>query len=84
LPKRNWRKKADREEWSPGVRVSEQEQLNRVILTKALQVCASNETLHLKTEDEDFEITPRVASDVMKVSGNWPAKKLRQTRKSKK
>jgi hypothetical protein len=80
LSKGYWRRKPAGEK----DQISEQEMLNRVILAKALQVYASNETLHLKTEDEDFEITPRVASDVMKVSGNWPAKKLRQTRKSKK
>lgn len=51
--------------------MSEQELLNRVILTKALQAYASNKTMHLKTKDGDFEITPRVARDVMKASEKW-------------
>lgn len=64
-------------EWTPEGRVSEQELLNRVILTKALQVNASNRTMHLKTKDGDFEITPLVARDVMKASGKWPVKKVK-------
>ena len=48
---RHWRKKIVEGEWTSEDRVSEQELLNRVILTKALQVHASNQTMHLKTED---------------------------------
>ena len=75
--KRHWRKKKVEGEWTPEGRVSEQELLNRVILTKALQVHASNQTMHLKTKDGDFEITRRVASDVIRASGKWPVKKLK-------
>ena len=57
--------------------------MNRVILAKALQVHASNQTMHLKTKDGDFEITPRVARDVMKASGKWPAKKPKVRREKK-
>lgn len=56
--------------------------MNRVILAKALQVHASNQTMHLKTKEGDFEITPRVARDVMKASEKWPKKpKARQARR---
>jgi hypothetical protein len=72
------------EEETPEGSVSEQELLNRVILAKALQVYASNQTLHLKTKDGDFEITPQVARDVMKVSGQWPSKRLKKDKKSRK
>ena len=64
--------------------MSEQELLNRVILTKALQVYASNQTMHLKTKDGDFEITRRVASDVIRASGKWPAKKLKKQKPQQK
>ncbi len=49
--------------------------MNRVILAKALQVYASNQTLHLRTKGGDFEITPKVAWDVMKASGQWRQKR---------
>jgi uncharacterized membrane protein YsdA (DUF1294 family) len=62
--------------------LSEQELLNRVILAKALQVYASNQTLHFKTEKEDFEITPRVAIDVIRASGQY-TKKILQKKHSK-
>jgi hypothetical protein len=84
LPKRYWRRKPTGEEETPEGRVSDQELLNRVILAKALQVYASNQTLHLKTKDGDFEITPRVAKDVMKASGQWPSKRLKKDRDSRK
>lgn len=71
-------------EWIPEGRVSEQELLNRVILTKALQVYSSKQTMHLKTKDEDFEITPRVAHDVMKASGKWLTKKVKKLKAPKK
>jgi len=76
LPNNYWRRKPTRKQGTPEGRVSEQELFNRVILAKALQVYASNETLHLKTKDGDFEITPLVAREVMKASGQWPQKKL--------
>ena len=81
---RHWRKKIVEGEWTSEGRVSEQELLNRVILTKALQVHASNQTMHLKTEDGDFEITPRVARDIMKASGKWPSKKAKKRKPPKK
>jgi hypothetical protein len=84
LPKRYLRRKQAGEEDTQAGRVSEQELLNRVILAKALQVYASNQTLHLKTKDGDFEITPRVARDVMKASGRWPSKRLKKERDSRK
>jgi uncharacterized membrane protein YsdA (DUF1294 family) len=84
LPKRYWRRKSTGEQETTEGRVSEQELLNRVVLAKALQVYASNQTLHLKTKDEDFEITPRVAKDVMKASGQWPSKRLKKGKKRRK
>jgi hypothetical protein len=78
--KRYWRKRTLGEEWTPEGRVSEQELLNRVILAKALQVYASNQTLHFKTEKEDFEITPRVARDVIRASGQYPRKIRKKNR----
>jgi uncharacterized membrane protein YsdA (DUF1294 family) len=68
------------EGWTPEGRVSEQELLNRVILAKALQVYASNQMLHFKTEREDFEITLRVATDVMRASGQYPRKTRKKSR----
>ena len=82
--KRYWRNKKVQGEWAPEGLVSEQELLNRVILTKALQVYASNRTMHLKTRDGDFEITRRVAVDVITASGKWPAKKLKLEKYEKK
>jgi hypothetical protein len=76
---RRWRGKNVGEEWTPEGRVSEEELLNRVILAKALEVYASNQTLHFKTRAGDFEITPPVARDVMRAAGRLPTK----TRKKK-
>jgi len=84
LPKRYWRKKPALEEGTPEGLVSEQELLNRVILAKALQVYASNQTLHLKTKDGDYEITPLVARDLMKTSGHWPSERLKKDKRSRK
>ena len=78
MPKRYWRRKSIEEGETLEGRVSEQELLNRVILAKALQVYASKQTLHLMTRDGDFEITPQVARDVMKASGQWPQKRLKK------
>ena len=78
--RRYWKRKTIGEEWTPQGRVSEQELLNRVILAKALQVYASNQTLHFKTEKEDFEITPRVALDVIRASGQYTKKTLQKKR----
>ena len=58
--------------------------MNRVILAKALQVHASKQTLHLKTEAGDFEITPPVALDILKASGKWPARKLNRGKRDPK
>lgn len=82
--KRYWRKKKVEGEWTPDSRVLEQELLNRVILTKALQVYASNQTMYLKTKDGDFEISRRVASDVIRASGKWPANKLKKQKQEEK
>ena len=82
--KRYRRKKKVEGEWTPESGVSEQELLNRVILTKALQVHASNQTMYLKTKDGDFEITRRVASDVIRASGKWSAKKLKKQKQEEK
>ncbi len=78
--RRYWKRKTIGEEWTPQGRVSEQELLNRVILAKALQVYASNQTLHFKTEKEDFEITPRVAIDVIRASGQYKKEILQKKR----
>ena len=64
--------------------------MNRVILTKALEVYASNQTLHLHTKESNFEITPAVARDVMRAAGRLPTptrkgkKTLKKTRKTAK
>jgi len=51
-----------------------------VILAKALMVYASDRTMHFKTEKEDFEITPRVAKDVMRAAGRLPMKARKKSR----
>ncbi len=66
------------EEWTPEGRVSDEELLNRVILAKALEVYASNQTLHFKTREGDFVITPPVARDVMRAAGRLSAQKSRK------
>ena len=72
MSKGYWSKKRTRQDLSHESRVSEPEQLNRVILVKALQVYASNRTLNFKAVKGDFEITPRVAKELMNASGKWP------------
>lgn len=81
MPKRYWKHRPAPDEGKPEGRVSDQELLNRVILAKALQVRASNQTMHLKTEAGDFEITPPVALDILKASGKWPMKKLNKSKR---
>ena len=54
-----------------------------MILAKALMVYASDQTMHFKTEKEDFEITPRVAKDVMRAAGRLPAKARKKSRDSR-
>ena len=78
--RRYWRRKSIGEEWTPESVVSEAELLNRVILAKALMVYASDRTMHFKTEKEDFEITPRVAKDVMRAAGRLPMKARKKSR----
>ena len=77
-PRYVWRHRKIGEEWSPESVVSEAELLNRVILAKALMVYASGQTMHFKTEKEDFEITPRVARDVMRVAERLPKRKIQK------
>jgi len=80
---RRWKGKTVGEEWTPKGRVSEEELLNRVILAKALEVYASNQTLHFKTREGDFAITPPVARDVMRAAGRLPAKSRRKKQAKK-
>jgi hypothetical protein len=75
-----WRRKKIGEAWTPESVVSEAELLNRVILAKALMVYASDQTMHFKTGKEDFEITPRVAKDVMRAAGQLPRKTRKKSR----
>jgi len=77
-----WRRKKIGQEWTPESIVSEAELLNRVILTKALMAYASNQTMSFKTEKEDLKITPRVARDVMRASGQYPIQRSRKKRRT--
>lgn len=84
MPKRYWKHKPAPDKGNPEGSISDQELLNRVILAKALQVRASDQTVHLKTEAGDFEITPPVAFDILKASGKWPAEKLNKNQRGRK
>jgi hypothetical protein len=83
---RHWNKKTAGEEWNPEGRLSEEELMNRIILTKALEVYASNQTLHLHTREGDFEVTPLVARDVMRAAKRLPVstRKKKPAKQSKK
>ena len=68
-----WRGRA-LSEWNPQDVVGEEELLNRVILAKALIVHASGKPALFKTSKERFEITPKVANDIMKAAGFFEKK----------
>ncbi len=76
MAKRRWKLRTTPSEASSGVIVSNEELLNRIVLLKALQVRAFKRTLHLRTEAEEFEITPSVAFDITTASGTRPVQKL--------
>jgi hypothetical protein len=60
--------------------VSEAELLNRVILAKALVVHSSGKPALLKTVKEEFEITPKVAEDIMRTAGFFDKKRVTGSR----
>jgi hypothetical protein len=61
-------------EWNPQNAVSEEELLNRVILAKALIVLCSGSTVHLRTESDDMEITPKIARQLIQLAKTTKAK----------
>lgn len=76
---RHWKGREPLSEWNPEDVVSEAELLNRVILAKALFVHSSGKPALFRTAKERFEITPKVAEDIMKAAGFFE-KKLHKPR----
>jgi uncharacterized tellurite resistance protein B-like protein len=74
---RHWKGREPLSEWNPDDVVSEAELLNRVILAKALVVHASNKPALLKTVKEEFDITPKVAEDIMRAAGFFDKKRIK-------
>jgi uncharacterized tellurite resistance protein B-like protein len=56
--------------------VSEAELLNRVILAKALVVHSSGKPALLRTVKEEFEITPKVAADIIRAAGLFDKRRI--------
>jgi hypothetical protein len=73
---RHWKGREPLSEWNPDDIVSEAELLNRVILAKALVVYSSGKPALLRTVKEEFEITPKVAADIIRAAGLFDKRRI--------